>query len=247
MAQRNAPNTSRNYYICARRCPVGDVHCVLRSQFDASMYCEALLLASVRRRPLSVLSVSHKSRQRSITLPGGSNGRPDRSLFLAAAPYNRHARGRNLQSENDGATYHVEAGSVFIRMTPGRVIALRWSHDAFRKFVIDKRWINCDRDARRHRVILKDVHKRPVTNALSLHFPISVFYSLLMAAIILFAQWCANRALLHRHGNGDTPRPEKRRRCVFMVALCNRADHYIFILFLSSFFLLSFFFLFFLA
>ena len=28
---------------------------------------------------------------------------------------------------------------------------------------------------------------------------------------------------------------------LFMVALCNRADHYIFILFLSSFFLLSFF------
>ena len=34
--------------------------------------------------------------------------------------------------------------------------------------------------------------------------------------------------------------------CLVMVALCNRADHYIFILFLSSFFfLLSFFFLFF--
>ena len=31
--------------------------------------------------------------------------------------------------------------------------------------------------------------------------------------------------------------------CFFMVAICNRADHYIFILFLSSFFLLSFFFL----
>ena len=34
----------------------------------------------------------------------------------------------------------------------------------------------------------------------------------------------------------------KRHDRLVMVALCNRADHYIFILFLSSFFLLSFFF-----
>jgi len=44
---------------------------------------------------------------------------------------------------------------------------------------------------------------------------------------------------------GQVGEVKQRRDLLFMVALCNRADYYIFIVFLSSFFFLSFFFFFF--
>ena len=49
--------------------------------------------------------------------------------------------------------------------------------------------------------------------------------------------------LLYLGQKADTKRKPKTAFSIFMVALCNRADHYIFILFLSSFFFLLLFFL----